>query len=155
MLVKRIQNRVPSAIPRGVAILEGYELRWHKSSKDGSGKCDVVLSSDVEAEVYGVLYEIALDEKQNLDKAEGLGAGYNEKSVIVKVSDGRVKCTVYYATSIDPALVPYSWYKALVVAGARQHELPSKYIAMLDQVLVSQDFDAVRHAENIAIAGSV
>ena len=35
MLTSRLRRRCPSAMPLGVATLIGYELRWHKKSKDG------------------------------------------------------------------------------------------------------------------------
>lgn len=36
----RLRARVPSCRPIGIAFLPGHELRFHKRSKDGSGKCD-------------------------------------------------------------------------------------------------------------------
>ena len=38
----RLRGRCPSARAIGIAELRGHELRWHKRSKDGSGKCDIV-----------------------------------------------------------------------------------------------------------------
>ena len=34
----------------------------------------------------------------------------------------------------DPSLTPYDWYKAFVLAGAREHGLPQDYVAALDAV---------------------
>lgn len=79
MLLSRIRERVSSARSLGTAVLKGHQLRWHKASKDGSGKCDVIRSDSVDATVHGVLYEIAQHQKVELDAAEGLGNGYDEK----------------------------------------------------------------------------
>lgn len=57
MLTTRIVERVLSACVLAVAVLNGHQLRWHKASKDGAGKCDVVAADDG-ASVYGVLYEL-------------------------------------------------------------------------------------------------
>src|SRR5258706_268593 len=85
MSTRRLCERVPSARVIGVGVLKGHKLCWHKvSKKDGSGKCDAALTDAGGAEVYGVLYEIALAEKPKLDSAEGLGAGYDEKDVVVE-----------------------------------------------------------------------
>lgn len=144
----RIQERCPSARALGVAELHGHELKWHKRSKDGSGKCDVVQTKDESRIVYGVLYEIAESEKSALDKAEGLGNGYEEKKVQV-VFEGKPRtATLYAATNTESSLKPYTWYKAFVVAGAKEHKLPSEYIRQLEAVEATQDSDIKRHESN-------
>ena len=148
MLSSRIQERCPSARALGVAELHGHELKWHKRSKDGSGKCDVVLSKDEKRIVYGVLFEIAESEKRELDKAEGLGNGYEEKQAPV-VFEGKSRAvTLYSATNTDSSLKPYTWYKAFVVAGAKEHKLPSEYRRKLEAVEATQDPDSKRHERN-------
>ncbi len=148
MLSSRIQERCPSARALGVAELHGYELSWHKRSKDGSGKCDVVQAKDKSKIVYGVLFEIAESEKRELDKAEGLGNGYEEKQVQVVFEGKSRTATLYSATNTDSSLKPYTWYKAFVVAGAKEHKLPSEYIRQLEAVEATQDPDGKRHERN-------
>jgi gamma-glutamylcyclotransferase len=53
---------------------------------------------------------------------------------------------------VDAGLPPYSWYKALVLAGARQHGLPVDYVAMLEAVIAVQDGDAARHGKHMELA---
>jgi gamma-glutamylcyclotransferase len=103
--------------------------------------------------VYGVLYEIPSTEKKKLDQAEGLGYGYDEKQVHVELGTITHKATAYYATNTDQSLQPFTWYKALVVAGAVQHGLPPNYIEMLRAAPAKQDTDAQRHAKHMALAG--
>ena len=123
MSMARLRARVPSArvICRGV--LRGHQLVWHKVSKDGSGKCDVVASGAADAVVHGVVFAIDQTEKATLDRAEGLEKGYDERQVVVELSGEPFVATMYYATSKDPALKPYSWYRAHVLADAYEHEL--------------------------------
>ena len=152
MLSARLMQRVSGAKFVGVGLLRGHVLRWHKVAKGGSGKCDIEVAKD-DSLVYGVLYEIPANEKKKLDRAEGLGYGYEEKQVSIEVGATTHKATAYYATSIDQSIVPYTWYKALVVAGAVEHGLPPEYVESLRASPAKQDPDAEVHAQNMALAG--
>mgnify|MGYP001343361381 CR=1 FL=1 len=152
MLTSRIQARCPSARTLGTAELRGYELKWHKRSSDGSGKCDVVRTNDANHVVYGVLYEIPASEKSALDAAEGLGHGYEAKDVEVVFERAPRRSSVYYATAIDASLRPYTWYMALVVAGAKENQLPEKYIEQLAKADAMADSDSKRHHLNTELA---
>ncbi len=71
-------------------------------------------------------------ERAKLDEAEGVGAGYEHEMVTVINEKGRRrKVLIYLATPdyIDDSLKPYGWYKDFVLAGAREHGLPTEYIA--------------------------
>lgn len=151
MSTARIRARVTSARVIGRGLLHGHRLVWHKISKDGSGKCDVVTSDAPGAVVHGVLYTIDQAEKATLDRAEGLGKGYAERHVTIEVGGERFVATMYYATHRDPALKPYSWYRAHVLTGAYEHELPPDYIAELEAIEALEDEDTVRHAEQMAL----
>ena len=155
MLTRRMRERAPSARAVAVAVLSGYELRWHKISKDGSGKCDVVPIATTPDAVTGVLYEILTSEKGELDKAEGLGNGYAETEMVVESESGSTRALVYYATNVDPSAVPYTWYKALVVAGAKEHSLPVAYIRKLDAVSARVDSNVKRAQKYFSIANAV
>ncbi|HJO94768.1 MAG TPA: gamma-glutamylcyclotransferase family protein [Victivallales bacterium] len=158
MLHSRLQKRVPSAIPLGVAKLDNYSLVWHKESKDGSAKCDIIPSNpndDIPDEVYGVLYEFDPAHKAALDKAEGLGFGYNEKEVKVLYKDHIVTAKTYYAIDIAKKLLPYEWYKAFVVTGAKSNNLPIEYIKLLVKQMTKQDKDTFRKNENQEILNSL
>lgn len=146
--------RCPSARPVGIAELRGHELRWHKHSKrDRSGKCDVPAAPN--ASVLGVLYEIAASEKAPLDRAEGKGFGYDEIEVEVLCGQNTVRAVTYQATNTDPTLRPYTWYRTLVIAGAKEHGLPAPYIARLESVPADQDPNRERHDENMALIEEV
>ena len=57
----------------------------------------------------------------------------------------------YLATRTDATLCPYDWYKALVIAGAREHGLPPEYLAAIEIVKAKSDDDAERRAANRAL----
>ena len=151
MLTNRIRERCPSASPLGVAELHGYSLHWHKRSQDGSGKCNVMEDANENAVVFGVLHQIAADEEPALDRAEGLGHGYEKKDVEVVADGGKRRASVYCATDVDALLKPYTWYKVLVVAGAEEHGLPPSYTSRLKSTEAIQDQDLRRHSENMEL----
>jgi len=150
MLLARLRERVPSAEPVGVGKLKGHVFRFHKRSKDGSGKGDIFETGNSDDFVYGVVFRILASEKGRLDRTEGLGQGYEEKQVRVAGSGQEWEAFTYYAGSdyIDGSLQPYTWYQDFVVAGARENELPSGYISKIEAVEAVQDSDGKREGEN-------
>lgn len=134
MLMARIRHRVPSATPVTNATLPDYGLRFHKRSRDGSGKCNIISSDD--ETVYGVVFEVNPDELDALDEAEQQGRRYWRQSVTVEGKETHIDAFAYVADPffVDETLLPYDWYHALVVAGAREHGLPADYIAMIEAV---------------------
>jgi gamma-glutamylcyclotransferase len=142
----RAPNRCPSANPLGMAELRGYELCWQKPSKDGSGKCTVLPGNDRDR-VLGVLFSIATTEQHALDAAEGQGKGYEREQMAVWQGNEERQATLYVATSTSSKLKPYTWYKAWVVAGAKEHGLPADYIARLEAAPAIEDPDQARHEE--------
>ncbi len=128
-------DRVPSAKAVSIARLEKHRLKFHKRSKHGSGKCDVELTNNPNDVVYGVVFQILTSEKQALNRKEGLGSGYKEKTVSVVGPNGEsFSAVTYCATDIDPSLKPYHWYKEHVVRGAKEHRLPPEYIRSIEAV---------------------
>jgi gamma-glutamylcyclotransferase len=152
MSVRRMQRRVRSACALDTAALRGHRLAFHKVGRDGSAKCDVVPSTRSDELVHGVLYRMALRHKIDLDEHEGLGRGYAEKRVVVIAADGMLyEAFLYYATHVDRTLRPFDWYREHVLRGAREHGLPSDYIARIQAVETSEDPDTGRHRIEMAI----
>jgi len=149
----RLRERVPSAEALGCFALNEHDLRFHKSSKDGSAKCDAYFTSDTRDAIFGVLFKIDPSEKSDLDKAEGLGYGYDEKEVTITALDGSsIDATTYVATNIDKNLMPYPWYLNHVLIGAQEASLPPDYIeAKIRSVETIEDSDRERDAQQRAI----
>lgn len=140
----RLSDRVPSAKLLGKGILEGKALRFHKRSKDGSGKCNIV--DDNKQQVYVAVYKIDESEKPALDNAEGVGYGYRTEEVKVV---GFGKCSTYIAedSHIDDSLKPYTWYKEMILVGCEKLEIPMTYIDQISGVVADVDLDKQRHAK--------
>ncbi len=137
MLLQRLQKRCPSAIFLEAAYAEGYALNFSKKSVDGSGKATIAKSDKGGKQVYGALFEIRLEDRQSLDEAEGPDY-FRVDEFVVKHSGTNEQQTVttYIANqdAIDENLVPYDWYKYLVLAGAQQAKLPAIYVASIKAI---------------------
>lgn len=147
LCVRRLRARVPDVRFRQVGSLPGYVLKWHKRSVDDSAKCSI-FPQDRAGTVHGAIFAVPEDQKAALDKAEGLGSGYEEIEVEVETSGDTRSCFTYIAetTHIDDSLQPYSWYRDLVVAGAEAVGLPPDYLDSLRCVAAAHDPDMERDA---------
>ena len=151
MSLARLQDRVPSARFVAVATLPAHTLRFHKVSKDGSGKCDAEQTGNPDDRVIGVVYEISDKEKLALDRKEGLGSGYKEKEVEVTADQKKLTALMYFATKVDSLLKPYRWYKEHILFGARENDLPAEYIAQLEAIESVDDPDTARNERELII----
>ncbi|PVV14438.1 MAG: hypothetical protein B6D77_03230 [gamma proteobacterium symbiont of Ctena orbiculata] len=152
MSSRRLLSRVPSAKYVTTAALSGHDLRFHKRSLDGSAKCDAFATQSDEHAVRGVVYHIAESHKAALDRIEGLGQGYEEKTVeLLTSSNETLVAYTYFATFIDPSLKPYQWYKRHVLTGALEYALPEKYIDKLRDIEAIEDPNRQRYVDEIAI----
>lgn len=139
----RLAERAPSSVLVGVAGLADHGLRCHKLASDGSAKCDVVPEAG--GMVRGALFRLDECDLPRLDAAE---QGYDRVEVRVSV-EGRARDAFTYRARperIAPELLPYRWYRELVLLGARHHGLPEAYVASLGALAVRDDPDAMRGA---------
>lgn len=148
MLSRRLRERTPSAFYCDTGYVIGRRLTFDKKSKDESGKCDIESTNNPNDRVYGVIYKIKHPEKAALDRHEGLGHGYVEEMVDVITSTGVCNANAYVATDKDPNILPYNWYKEIVISGAIEHELPHEYVEWLKTVDSKYDNDTTRRTDN-------
>lgn len=154
MLTRRLRQRTPSARPVSTGFVDGYRLSFRKASRGrvrNSGKCDIEPTGANGDRVYGVLFSIVNSEAQALRDAEG--PGYDEKTMNVGTAQGKETAIVYIANDIVSGLRPYDWYKAFVVAGAKEHGLPAEYVEWLKKFQSQPDTDEARRAREEAILG--
>lgn len=133
-------NRVPSSVPVSRVSLNNWKLYFHKISDDRSAKCNILKTDSSEDRVYGVIYRFNSNEKENLDRAEG---GYNPENLQIGKFDDVL---VYLAKKekIDDKLLPYTWYRDIVIAGAKYHKLPEEYITFINSFKATIDPDQER-----------
>lgn len=147
-----LQNRVPGAEVIERAVLRDYELRFRKRSSDDSSKCDVVPAAG--RLVHGVVFQIPLDEKPKLDAAEGKGY-YETPCTVSNLGGAQIAAFMYVAEGgfVDESLLPYAWYKRIVLSGAREHDLPAAYVAAINEVECHDDPDQQRATDKLRLAG--
>jgi hypothetical protein len=156
MYTPRLRYRVPNVELIGGGELHGYRLRFHKRSKDLSGKCNAEHTGVSEDRVIGVLFKVPAAQLPDLHSAEGRGNGYADDIVTVRTADGKHYSALTYLASdgyIDDTLNPYDWYWEFVDSGARQHGLPEDYrTAFITNVAHHPDPDADRdHRERAKV----
>ena len=146
----RIEDRLGPCKRLGAAFLPGWRLAFHKRSTDGSGKCDAVLTGRPDDRLWGALDRLTDDQMERLD---GYEMGYDRRMVEVSFEGGFGRATVYVAREnrIDSRLRPYHWYKELVLAGARELNLPRDYIASIEAVTSCPDPCRARADRNRAL----
>jgi hypothetical protein len=152
MFSAQLHRIIEGAKCLGTAKIMGYRLCFHnRGHEDPSGKCNIVPVKDPTSEVFGVLYDIPPRDRYLLDKSEGLGFGNQE--ITLKVFGVRphgnaiefpqtgIFAFTYIAhkDNVFEDLVPFSWYKEMVVSGAKEHQLPPEYIHHLEQFASSLD----------------
>jgi len=151
MWPRRIKQRLGPCETVGIASLRGYALRFHKRGGDGSGKCDAFHTGDLTDSLYGVVYSLSQYQRDMLDEFEG--PGYASQNISVRTRSGELTAYAYVARAehVDTGLQPFSWYKSIVVDGARVHALPEYYIESLAVVWSQSDPDSERDAHHLAM----
>ena len=145
----RLGKRVSSAWPVGPVMLEGYELHFHKRGfLDGSGKC--TLTRAKRGKVHGAIYSLSAAHRGDLDRQEGVGKGYEVVELSLERDGTAYSCFGYLATrdALDRSLLPYDWYKQLVIAGAQHYSFPEEYIEQIRRVPEMKDENLERVAEH-------
>ncbi|NGP89912.1 gamma-glutamylcyclotransferase family protein [Fodinibius halophilus] len=142
MCSKRLKKRVPSMVTVTIAALPGHQLAFNKVGSDGSAKCNLASSEDFIT--YGVIFQIDDIQKSTLDRIEG--KGYKNVRIDVETHAGVFDVFTYRAKEsyIDDTLSPYNWYKSLVVAGAKEHDLPAHYIKSIQEINSIPDTETKR-----------
>ena len=128
MSSRRLSERISGVQPLGPGHLDGSRMICNKPGRDGSGKANLVAEPG--GKVWGVLYRLSAHQWTALDAFEG---GYVRRIYRVRlVSQERVNAQTYvWGPSKSPALLPFKWYRDLLVEGAREHGLPTDYVEML------------------------
>ena len=131
-------------------LLKGWKLNFSKKSQDRSGKGNIVEIRRDGEKVYGVIFEILDSEKQELDWAE---YGYDQREMtIFDEKNSRKNCEnviVYYKEEPDNSKIPYDWYKAYIVEGAKKHNLPKSYIKDLEKRRKKRDPDPLNENHDV------
>jgi len=138
----RLQQRIASARLIGTGLLPDWSLHFHKRGNDKSAKCSILEGG---TGVHCAVFEISAEDKLTLDRIEGVGSGYSEITLdIPDIGD----CASYVAqdSHIDDTLLPYDWYRELVLIGAKLHGFPRDYFRRIKSKAAVRDPDPDRSA---------
>jgi len=101
------------------------------------------IIADPDAEVLGVVYEIAAADLAHIDLTEGVLIGNYERITIPveSLASAAAPFTAFTLTSNrrDESLQPSQRYMRLLIDGALEHGLPPDYIAFLRNVSAGED----------------
>lgn len=137
MSLAQMRERCPNSIRTGIAILPGFELAFTRfSTRRLTGAASVVPAAG--RAVWGVLYDLAADDRAFLDQCEGYQPGrpfaannYNPANITV-LRDGDAACPIaamtYIAVAQDGVFQPSQAYLATIIEGAIENGLPDAYI---------------------------
>ena len=130
------------------AILGEHTIRFHKLGRDRSGKCNVV--TDPERHVAGAIYRLEAKAFSLLDRIEG--SGYRRMPIVVRgirsARRYRANCYVAKTVAIEESLIPYDWYRDIVVDGARCLGLAGDYVEWLRSFPAQTDPNRLRRIKN-------
>lgn len=130
----RMVERVPSASSLGPALLPDHGLRINKLGRDGSAKANLAVAPG--EHVWGVAYRIDPAHWPELDRFEG---GYTSSSVTLDLAGTAITAVTYRSERLTDGVLAFEWYLAHLRDGAREHALPSHWLARLDALMGRPD----------------
>jgi gamma-glutamylcyclotransferase (GGCT)/AIG2-like uncharacterized protein YtfP len=128
----QFQGRCPDHEFRSVAKVDHYRLaftRWSRSWN--SGTADILPSRD--GEVYGVLYEVTLEDIKRLDKFTLSPQAYVRADLIVKTGREKLPALTYFAVR-EGTFLPSQKYLGQIIKGAENYNLPTGYLELLKSI---------------------
>lgn len=135
---ERMRQRVPSARSEAVAFLDHHRLVCNKRGRDGSAKANLVRAAG--HRVWGVIYRIEQADLALLDRFE---TGYERVEVeVCTTAGGAHRASTYRSDRIIGDPIPFDWYRAMILEGAREHDLPEDYLSVLEALPSKPDGEA-------------
>ena len=153
MLTPHLAARCPSAKAVSQASASNFQIGFWKKSVDGSGKATLAAAGPKRS-AHGVLFELGIADLPALDRAEGVGKGYNRRDdfAVIRADTGEtVEVTTYIASELNQKLRPYDWYLALAVAGALEQGLDGETLTTLKTTPFHPDPDSERPSRREAL----
>jgi hypothetical protein len=145
---RRLQKRVSSARLLGTCFSAAYELKFNKQSDvDGSGKCSIFPGA---GGVFFAIYEIESSQKALLDSIEGVGLGYDHH-LLQDLEYGDCQTYIANPAVINDGILPFDWYRELVLIGCAVHGFPQEYVRNIERIEPLVDPDDKRSREQWAL----
>ena len=121
MCIRQMNDRCPNNSKIGIGQLSGY--RWIISTR---GYANVVKSSN--DDVWGVIYEISIQDEAKLDVYEGVSRKCYLKENLDILIDRRIKNCLTYVDPITEIGIPSCTYSNTINEGILDSKLPEEYV---------------------------
>ena len=121
MCIRQMNERCPDNSKIGIGQLSGY--RWIISTR---GYANVVKSSN--DDVWGVIYEISIQDEAKLDGYEGVSTKCYLKENLDILIDRRIKNCLTYVDPITEIGIPSYTYSNTINEGILDSKLPEEYV---------------------------
>ena len=121
MCIRQMNERCPNNSKIGIAQLSGY--RWIISTR---GYANVVKSSN--DDVWGVIYEISIQDEAKLDGYEGVSTKCYLKENLDILIDRGIKNCLTYVDPITEIGIPSYTYSNTINEGILDSKLPEEYV---------------------------
>lgn len=125
----QMQVRCPGSRVIGVGQLPCYTLaftRWSRSWN--SGTADILPEKG--KQVYGILYDLSLDDLKRMDKFADYPKSYVRQDVVVDMQGEKVPALTYIAVR-QGVFSPSKAYLVKMIKGAEGYKLPERYVEFL------------------------
>lgn len=130
-----MRKHAPEAVALGVARLKDYRFLV-----TADGYASVV--PHLRGCVYGLLWRLTARDRVTLDLWENIAAGLYRAEMLPVIVAGKRRRALTYVARARPRGVPRPGYMEIVVAAARECELPADYVASLRRWLPRQALSA-------------
>ncbi len=129
---KQMKQRIASAAYVGIGVLDNHQLSFNRK---GSYRPGGVASIEGSTEkVWGVVWRMPSSDLAKLTKIEDPIAYNREHKTIIMKNGEPLSCNVYVAKKQVDFIAPEKDYMNLIISGAKKFELPSTYIAFLEDI---------------------
>ncbi|OBQ66493.1 gamma-glutamylcyclotransferase (plasmid) [Mesorhizobium loti] len=139
----QMKARCPGATKVGIARLPDHQLSFPRLSKGRGCGVSSVTAADGH-EVWGVVYCLTTADTVRLDANEGFVAGreahlnsYYRTKISVVMNDIAIEVETYIGVPQEAPPLPNLEYLRLIRKGAKAHDLPEGYRALLDAIVAS------------------
>jgi hypothetical protein len=130
-----MRKHAPGAVALGAARLEGYRFII-----TADGYASVVPHARFC--VHGLLWRLTARDRVTLDLWENIAAGLYRAEMLPVFAAGKRRRALVYVARARPRGVARPGYMEIVVAAARECELPAHYVASLQRWLAKQPLRA-------------
>ena len=127
---QQMKERCPASRFIGKARLDGFRFVYDGYSRTRDGAVANILESHAPgAMVWGGLFEIGEDDLAALDRYEGHPRSYQRRTMTVRDEQGTTYDVIAYYRTGEALGRPSGRYRAIVVEGAKDCQLPGSYVA--------------------------